>query len=456
MPTSVTAMLRRTNNAPEEGRNEARATKNAPLIEPMRPGPRLSGRRPGRVYDRMASLEELPPLAERSAALGTDSAFDLLAAVVRLRGEGRDVVNFGIGEPDFATPAHIVEATKAALDDGRTRYGPSEGLPELRAAIAEEVARTRGIPVDPGQVVVAPGAKPLIFYTLATLVNPGDEVVYPNPGFPTYESVIRWIDAKPVPMALSEATGFGPDRAALARAVGDRTRLIILNSPHNPTGGVLTPGDLGFIAELAERHNCWVLSDEIYSRLALEGAFCSIASLPGMADRTIIMDGFSKSYAMTGWRLGYGVMHRDLAPLIARAETNLESCTCTFTQLGGIEALQGSQAETDAYVAEVGLRAETAVRLLNEIEGVRCTKPGGAFYVFPNVTGACRRLGLADAGELANRLLYEAGVAVLPRSCFGVRLPGETDEYIRLSIATDVDTIRDGIGRIKRYVERMR
>lgn len=400
------------------------------------------------------TLANLRAPARRSAALTADSAFDLLAAVGRLRAQGRDIISFGIGEPDFPTPQHVVGAAVGALGQGQTRYGPSEGLPELRAAIAEEVSRTRGIAVDPSQVVVAPGAKPLIFYSLATLVNSGEEVIYPNPGFPTYESVIRWVGATPVPMPLTEANGFACDRNALAAAVTARTKMIILNSPNNPTGGVLTRDDLTFIADLARRHNCWVLSDEIYSRLMIEGEFCSIASLPGMVDRTIIMDGFSKTYSMTGWRLGYGVMHPELAPLIARAETNLESCTSTFVQLGGVAALRGPQDDTERFAAEVRARAALALELLNQIDGIRCLPARGAFYLFPNVTGACRRLGLQNGEELADRLLNEAGVAVLPRSCFGSRLPGESDEYVRLSIATTLDNIREGITRIRGYVER--
>ncbi|MSQ23561.1 MAG: pyridoxal phosphate-dependent aminotransferase [Chloroflexi bacterium] len=402
----------------------------------------------------MVGLTELPGLAKRCSALGSDSAFDLLAQVTQLRAEGRDIVSFGIGEPDFLTPEHIVTAAKRALDERQTRYGPSEGLPELRSAIAQEVSRTHGIPVQPNQVVVAPGAKPLIFYTMAALVNAGEEVVYPNPGFPTYESVIRWLGAKPVPMTFNEADGFGCDRGALERAVNPRTKLIILNSPNNPTGGMLSLGDLEFIAGLARRYNCWVLSDEIYAKLILQGAFASIASLPGMAERTIIMDGFSKSYAMTGWRLGYGVMHPELAPLLARAETNLESCTCTFTQLGGVAALSGPQDETERFVVELRERAREAVDALNTIPGIHCETPRGAFYVFPNVTGACARLGLKDADELAAALLHEAGVAVLPRSCFGTPLAGETEQYVRLSIATSLELIREGIDRIRRFVDR--
>lgn len=396
----------------------------------------------------------LPPYANRAALLGTDTAFGVLAEVNRLRARGEDVISFGIGEPDFPTPANVVQAAAAALEAGRTKYGPSEGLPELRAAIAAEVTRSRHIPVEPEQVVVGPGAKPIIFYALATMVDPGDEVLYPNPGFPVYESLARWFGARPLPMPLAEATAFGCDRDALANAISDRTKLIILNSPNNPTGGVLGSDDLEFVADLARLHNCWVLSDEIYSRLVFDGGFRSIASLPEMAERTIIVDGFSKTYAMTGWRLGYGVMSRELAALMARVETNVESCTNTFVQLAGVEALVGPQHEPDRFAAEFRRRAELTVDLLNDIPGVRCVRPQGAFYAFPNVTGACRRLGLDGADELADRLLHEAGVAVIPRSCFGSRNPGETEENVRLSFATGEENIREGLGRFKAFVER--
>jgi aspartate/methionine/tyrosine aminotransferase len=395
----------------------------------------------------------LPGIADRNVHLGTDNAFDLLAEVNRLRAQGRDVISFGIGEPDFPTPEHIIEAAKDALDAGRTKYGPSDGLPELRAAIADDVAQSRGIPISPEGVLVAPGAKPLIFYAVSTLVNPGEEVLYPNPGFPTYESVIRWLGAVPVPMPLTEARHFACDREALAAAIGDRTKLIILNSPNNPTGGVLARADLEFIAELALRHNCWILSDEIYSRLVFQGGFNSIASVPGMQARTVILDGFSKTYAMTGWRLGYGVMSPELAQLMARVETNVESCTNTFVQLAGAEALRGPQDEPDQFAREFRRRAEIVVELLNQIDGVRCERPAGAFYAFPNVTQACKRVGLPGADALADRLLHEAGVAVLPRSCFGTRSAEETEEYVRLSFATSEANIREGIARMKRFIE---
>jgi aspartate/methionine/tyrosine aminotransferase len=384
--------------------------------------------------------------------LGTDSAFDLLAEVNRLRATGRDVISFGIGEPDFATPANVIAAAHDALDRGRTKYGPSEGLPELRHAIAMHVSATRGIPVEPDQVVVAPGAKPIIFYTLAALVNPGEEVLYPNPGFPTYESLIRWIGAVPVPMPLSEANRFGCDHEALVRAVSDRTKLIILNSPNNPTGGVLTEADLVLVAKLAERHNCWILSDEIYSRLVFDGPFRSIASFPRMQERTIILDGFSKSYAMTGWRLGYGVASEELAPLLARVETNVESCTNTFIQLAGVEALNGPQDEAERSAAELRARAQLTVDLLNQIDGVHCVQPRGAFYAFPNVTEVCRRRGYRNAEDLAHDLLHEAGVAVMPRAFFGARNEGEAEEYVRLSFATSTELIREGIARMRSFL----
>ncbi len=395
----------------------------------------------------------LPAFSDRSSLLGADTAFDLLAQVNRLRSQGRDVISFGIGEPDMPTPAHIVRAAKEALDAGRTRYGPTEGLPELRAAVAAHVAETRGIPVAPDQVIVAPGAKPFIFYALATLVNPGDEVLYPNPGFSTYESVIRWVGARPVPMPLVESKGFGVSRDAVADAMSDRTRLIILNSPNNPTGAMLDADELRFIAELAARQNCWVLSDEIYSQLVYGAPFASIASLPGMADRTIVMDGFSKSYGMTGWRLGYAVMHPELARLMARVEMNVESCTYTFGQAAAIAALTGPRDPTISFVAELRERAALIVELLNAIPGVSCVSPRGAFYAFPNVTGVCQRLGLPNAELLSERLLHEAGVAVLPRTCFGPRNEGETGEYIRLSFATSIANIREGVTRIGRFVE---
>jgi aspartate/methionine/tyrosine aminotransferase len=384
--------------------------------------------------------------------LGSETAFTVLSVVNKLRAEGKDVISFGIGEPDFDTPAHIRNAAKKALDENRTHYGPSAGLPELRTAIAAYIARTRGIACAPEEVVVTPGAKPIIFTTVATCVNPGDEVIYPNPGFPIYESVIEWLGGVAVPAPLTERTNFAFDRAALAAAVTAKTKLLILNSPNNPTGGTLTRADLEFIADLARRHNFWVLSDEIYSQIIFGGKFESIAALPDMKERTIILDGFSKTYAMTGWRMGFGVMNRTLADLAARIEMNIESCTSTFSQIAGVQALTGPQDEARDYARQFHERVALGVKLLNEIPGVTCAMPGGAFYAFPNVTGACRNLGLKSSDELARDLLHRGGVAVLPRSCFGRRPAAETEEYVRLSFAASLDTIREGIGRMRTVI----
>lgn len=392
-------------------------------------------------------------LAERLQRLGTENAFEVLAEVNKLMAQGRHIVSFAIGEPDFNTPENIKEAAVAALRRNETHYGPSAGLPVLRQAIAAEVSRTRGIPVSPDEVVVVPGGKPVIFHGLLALADPGDEVLYPNPGFPIYESVIRFVGATPVPIPLREEREFSLDPDEVARLITPRTKLIILNSPHNPTGGVIPPGDLAAVAELARAHDLWVLSDEIYSRILFEGEFHSIASLPGMKERTVILDGFSKTYAMTGWRLGYGVMPAELATWVARLETNCESCTCTFTQLAGVEALTGEQSGPAAMVEEFRARRDLIVDGLNSIRGVKCLKPHGAFYVFPNVTEACRNLGLPNAKALQEKLLYEGNVAVLPRSAFGQRNRDESEEYVRLSYATSRENIIEGLKRIKAILE---
>ncbi|HHW14474.1 MAG TPA: pyridoxal phosphate-dependent aminotransferase [Firmicutes bacterium] len=392
-------------------------------------------------------------LAERLQNLGTENAFEVLAEVNKLVAQGRHIVSFAIGEPDFNTPENIKEAAIAALHRNETHYGPSAGLPALRQAIAAEMSRTRGIPVSPDEVVVVPGGKPIIFHGLLALVDPGDEVLYPNPGFPIYESVIRFLGGKAVPIPLREEREFSLDPAEVERLITPRTKLIILNSPHNPTGGIIPPEDLAAVAELAKAHDLWVLSDEVYSRILFEGEFHSIASLPGMKERTIILDGFSKTYAMTGWRLGYGVMPAELAVWVARLETNCESCTCTFTQLAGVEALTGDQSASEAMVAEFRARRDLIVDGLNAIRGVKCLKPHGAFYVYPNVTEACRNLGLPNAKALQEKLLYEGNVAVLPRSAFGRRNDGEREEYLRLSYATSRENIVEGLARIKAVLE---
>lgn len=386
--------------------------------------------------------------ATRLNRLGTENAFEILAEVNRLKAEGRDIISFAIGEPDFETPDHIKDAAIQALRNNQTHYGPSNGILPLREAIAKHVSATRQIAVNPNQVVVMPGGKPIIYYTIHALVNEGDEVIYPNPGFPIYESVIRFVGGVPVPAPLSEANGFSFDIERLKQLVSPKTKLLILNSPQNPTGGIISPADLAEIARLAEQYDFWILSDEIYSRIVYDGTFHSIASLPNMAKRTIILDGFSKTYAMTGWRLGYGVMNEELAKQLTNLETNCESCTNTFVQYAGVEALTGPQDNVDAMVAEFRTRRDLIVDGLNAIDGFTCQKPNGAFYVYPNVTEACRKLGLADAKAFQKYLLYEAGVAVLPRTAFGGKLEGETEEYIRLSYATSQDTIREGLRRI--------
>jgi aspartate/methionine/tyrosine aminotransferase len=394
-------------------------------------------------------------LAERLERLGTENAFEVLAEVNKLLAQGRQIVSFAIGEPDFNTPENIKEAAVAALRRNETHYGPSAGLPELRQAIATEVSRTRDLPVSPDEVVVMPGGKPVIFHGLLALVDPGDEVLYPNPGFPIYESVIRFVGATPVPIPLREEREFSLDPAEVARLITPRTKLVILNSPHNPTGGVLPREDLEAVAELAREHDLWVLSDEIYNRILFEGKFASLASFSGMKERTVILDGFSKTYAMTGWRLGYGVMPAELARWVARLETNCESCTCTFSQLAGVEALTGDQSAAEAMVAEFKARRDLIVDGLNSIRGVKCLRPHGAFYVFPNVTEACRNLGLPDSKALQQKLLYEGNVAVLPRTAFGMRNRDESQEYLRLSYATSRENIVEGLKRIKAVLGRV-
>jgi len=373
-------------------------------------------------------------IAERMGRLGTESAFEVLARARALERQGRQVVHLEIGEPDFDTPDHIKAAAKRALDAGVTHYGPSAGIPELRDAIARHVAETRGIEVAPDEVVVTPGAKPIMFFTILALVNRGDEVIYPNPGFPIYESVVNFVGGVPVPIPLTEETGFGFDLAELERRVSRKTRLIIINSPENPTGGVLDPDDIGRIAELARHYRVPVLSDEIYRRFLYEGRFASIASLPGMKPQTIILDGFSKSYAMTGWRLGYGVMPPALAEHMTRLMTNSASCTATFIQHAGVAALQGDDAPVREMVEEFRLRRDLMVDGLNRIPGVTCQRPRGAFYVFPSVR-ALRR----PSKEIATYLLDEAGVAVLWGTAFGEFGEG----YLRLSYAAS----REAIGR---------
>jgi len=378
--------------------------------------------------------------------LGTETAFEVLAKAKALEKQGKEIVHLEIGEPDFDTPKNIKEAAVKALYEGYTHYVPSAGIPELRETIAEYISKTRRIKVEPEEVVVTPGAKPIMFFAILACVNPGEEVLYPNPGFPIYESVINFVGAKPVPIPLLEEKDFRMDHEYVKRKITKKTKMIILNSPENPTGGILTKEDLKVIADcISNRDDVLVLSDEIYSRIIYEGEHESIASLPGMKEKTIILDGFSKTYAMTGWRLGYGIMRKDLAQKFAQLMTNSNSCTCSFIQMAGIEALKGPQNEVEKMVYEFRKRREVIVSGLNKIKGITCKKPHGAFYVFPNIKGTemdCRKLG--------DYLLNEAGVAVLPGTSFGKYGEG----YLRLSFANSIENIKKALDRISKALEK--
>ncbi|MCS6964853.1 pyridoxal phosphate-dependent aminotransferase [Thermoflexus sp.] len=385
-------------------------------------------------------------LAQRMSRLGTETAFEVLARAKALEAQGREIIHLEIGEPDFDTPAHIKAAAMRALEEGYTHYTPAAGIPALRQTIAEYIRRTRGIPVGPENVVVVPGGKPIIFFSILALVEEDDEVIYPNPGFPIYESMIHYVGGRPVPLRLRMENEFRVDVEELARLITPRTRMLILNSPANPTGGVLTREDLAAIAELCVRHDLIVLSDEIYSRILYEGEHISIASFPGMLERTIILDGFSKTYAMTGWRLGYGVMPAPLAEAVTRLMINSNSCTAAFTQMAGITALTGPQDDVDRMVAAFRERREVMVEGLNRIPGFRCLKPRGAFYAFPNIEGT----GMSSR-ELASYLLEEAGVAVLSGTAFGEYGEG----FLRLSFANSVENIQKALERIEKVVRRL-
>ena len=384
--------------------------------------------------------------AKRMDALGTETAFEVLAKAKALEKKGRDIVHLEIGEPDFDTPKNIKEAAVKALHAGYTHYVPAAGIPELREAIAEHISKTRDIDVDPEEVVVTPGAKPIMFFSILALANPGDEILNPNPGFPIYESVINFVGAQQIPIPLKEEKNFRFDPEDVQDKITKKTKMIVLNSPQNPTGGVLTKSDLKAVAEsIADRDNVFVISDEVYSKILYEGQHESIVSFPGMKERTIVLEGFSKTYAMTGWRLGYGVMRKDLAQKVTQLMVNSNSCTCAFTQMAGIEALQGPQDESEKMVAEFKKRRDVIVPGLNEIPGTTCKKPLGAFYVFPNITGTgtnCR--------DLSDYLLNEAGVAVLPGTAFGKH----GDGYLRLSFANSVQNLNKALDRISEALEK--
>jgi aspartate/methionine/tyrosine aminotransferase len=384
-------------------------------------------------------------LAKRMARLGTETAFEVLVKARALEAKGRDIVHLEIGEPDFDTPGNVIDAACDALHKGYTHYGPSAGMPQLREAIAQYVSETRGVDATPEEVVVVPGGKPIIFFSILALVEEGDEVIYPNPGFPIYESMIDFLGAKAVPIQLREEMDFRLDVEELAGLINDRTKLVILNSPQNPTGGVLTQDDLKGIARAIADRSAMVLTDEIYSRLIFEGEHHSIMSLDGMKDRCILLDGFSKTYAMTGWRMGYGVMRADLATQISRLMTNSNSCTASFTQIAGVEALRGPQQAVDDMCAEFKKRRDVMVSGLNNIKGFSCLSPKGAFYVFPNI----KATGWPSK-KLADALLEEAGVAALSGTAFGAYGEG----YLRFSVANSVENIEKALERVNGWVRK--
>ena len=384
-------------------------------------------------------------LAERMSRIGTESAFEVLAKARALEKQGKQIVHLEIGQPDFPTPPHVVAAGKRALDEGWTGYGPTAGFPEFRELIASYVAKTRGIPVAPDQVCVVPGGKPIMFFTMMAALNPGDEVIYPNPSFPIYESMIDFLGARAVPMPLVESRGFSFDLDVFASKLTNRTKMVILNSPANPTGGVISRADLARIAELLRDRDVLILSDEIYSRIFYEDAPESITQFDGMLEKTIILDGFSKTYSMTGWRLGYGVMPTWLADAVNLLMVNSNSCTASFTQRAGMAALEGPQDAVDTMVAEFRRRRDAIVAGLNRLPGFSCTVPSGAFYAFPNVT----KTGMSSR-ELADLLLYEAGVACLSGTAFGAYGEG----YLRFSYANSLANIEEALSRIAKVSER--
>jgi aspartate/methionine/tyrosine aminotransferase len=384
---------------------------------------------------------ELMQLAKKMSRIGTESAFEVLAEARALEKRGKDVVHLEIGEPDFPTPAHIVEAAKRAMDEGWTKYGPTPGFPEFRETIAGYVSRTRRIKVDADNVCVVPGGKPIMFFAMMALLEPGDEVIYPNPSFPIYESLIRFLGATPVPIPLIESRGFSFDLNALRDRLSSKTKFVILNSPANPTGGVIPKSDLARIAEMLQDRDVMVLSDEIYSRIWYEEEPASISSFAGMLDKTIILDGFSKTYSMTGWRLGFGVMPGWLANAVNNLIINSNSCTASFVQRAGMAALEGPQDAVTRMVEEFRRRRDAMVKGFNEIPGFRCTLPSGAFYAFPNVMGT-----RMSSRALAELLLSEAGVACLWGTAFGKH----GDGYLRFSYANSLDNILEAIDRIRR------
>ena len=383
-------------------------------------------------------------IASRMNLLGTETAFEVLSRARNLEAQGKQIVHLEIGEPDFDTPSHIVDAGVQALKDGYTHYGPTPGLPQLREAISENSRKVRGLNTDPNSIVVTPGAKPIMFYVILALSEPGMEVIYPNPGFPIYESMIKFSGAKPVPMQLLEESGYHPDLNDLKSKVNDKTSLIILNSPENPCGSALSAEELNIIADIVKQHpNLYVMADEIYKDILYQGEHSSIAAIEGMQDRTIILDGFSKSYAMTGWRLGYGIMPLELVPHIVKLAVNSVSCAASFSQIAAIAALEGSQEEVLGMAQEFSERKTLIVEGLRSIKGIRCPEPEGAFYVFPNIS----ETGLSS-NDFEDRALNEAGVALLAGSAFGEFGEG----YVRLSYANSKENIEIAINNLDKFV----
>ena len=390
------------------------------------------------------SVSSVRGVAARMNTIGTEGAFAVSARARALEAEGRPMIHLQIGEPDFDTPAHVREAAKRALDDGATHYAPFPGIPELRTAIAEDVTRRKGFSADPSQVFVTVGGKGVMLYAILGLIDPGDEVIVPDPGYPIYESLTRFVGATPVPIPIRMDNDFRLDVEELARLITPRTKLLIINSPANPTGGVLTRADLQRIAELAQEHDLWVMTDEIYGRILYDGEeHVSIASLPGMAERTILLDGFSKTFAMTGWRLGYSVVPESLVPTYSELIINTISCAPTFAQVGAVQALVGPQDDVDAMVVEFKARRDLVVNGLNEIEGIRCATPLGAFYAFPDISGT----GLSGA-EFAERLLVDHDVCVLAGTAFG----GVGTDHIRISYANSRENLTEALARMGQFV----
>ncbi|MFH1588058.1 MAG: pyridoxal phosphate-dependent aminotransferase [Candidatus Diapherotrites archaeon] len=387
--------------------------------------------------------------ANRINDLGTETAFEVLGQVMKLRAQGKEITSFCIGEPDFNTPENIKQAGIKAIENNQTHYTASAGLFEVRETVAKYVNKIRGTNYSAKNIVILPCAKGVIFFTVMALVNPGDEVIYPNPGYPIYESAIDFFGGKRVALPMLEEKGFSFDLTDLMSRITDKTKLIILNSPQNPTGGVIPKKDLEKLAEVCKEKGIYVLSDEIYSQIMYDTEFNSIASIPGMEELTVILDGVSKTYAMTGWRAGYAVCNKELAGKFETLATNIVANTATFTQFAIKEALTGPQEEPKKMVQEFKERRDIIVDLLNEVPGFKCHKPLGAFYVFPNVTQTVKKLGFRNATDLQQYLLLKANVAVLTRNHFGKKNPGETQEYLRLSYATDKETIKKGLQQIK-------